>query len=313
MSATAPLELLPLGPGDGGRLGTMTFPSYRHLLTLAPQVRHPELGEVRRVHPFGFGAWRDGQAMGLALAEGPAAGESARQGQLLSVYVRPEDRRQGVAAALVRAVETAAQQRGLRELTAVYTTGKPGVEWMERTFSRLGWDRPEPASLVVRFSPKAGLEAPVFGPALPRFQQGLEIFPWAELTLEEEDEMRRSNGERCWIEPALEPWQFDRSQLDPSSIGARHQGLVVGWVLNHRILPGAVRFSASFMRADLSRQGKIVALYHASLEQLAGGELCRECTFTTPFSYPRMIAFAQRVIAPIATSVEESRQARVAL
>ena len=319
MSGAAPCELLPLAPGDArdpgdtGEMGAMTYPAYRHLLSLEPQARHPELGEVRLVQPFGFRAVTGGRTVGLALAEGPQAGDPAREAQLLSVYVRPEDRGRGIGASLVAAVEGAARGLGLTEVGAVYTTGKPGIRWMERILARRGWERPVPASLVVRFAPHKGLESPAFGPALPRFQQGLEVFPWHQLTAAQEAEMQRSNQERRWIEPALEPWKFDRLQLDSSSVGALHEGRVVGWVLNHRVMPGAVRFSASFMHADLARQGKIVALYHASLERLAADEACSECTFTTPFSYPRMIAFARRAIAPIAFSVEESRQVRILL
>ena len=292
----------------------MTFPSYRHLLDLKAQPRHPELGEVRAIQPFAFVARRAGRSVGLALADAPLERDDQAPPQLLSVFVRPEERRQGVGTALVAAVEEAARERGFKELAAVYTTGKPAIEWLDRIFSRQGWQPPEPGSLTVSFRPRNALASPAFEERLLRaYARGLEIFPWSELTAEEEEEMRRSNQERCWIEPSLEPWQFDPGRLDSSSVGARYRRRVVGWVINHRIVPGLVRFSVSYLRRDLSRRGGIMALYHASLRHIEGKGSSCYCTFITPFSYPRMVAFVRRWIAPISSFVGESRRRCISL
>lgn len=321
MNDTTKIDL-ELAPGPlPDELSAMTFPAYRHLLDMRPRPRHPELGEVEPIQPFAIVARQDGRLVGLALAETPLAETpvttipeaTALPPQLLSVFVRPEARRRGVATALVAAVEAEVRARGLGQLAAVYTTGKPGIEWMEQIFARRGWDPPERASLSVRIETKRALTWNGFEERRVRaLGRGLEIFPWAELTDAENEEIQRSNGERRWIEPSLEPWPHDRSQLDSSSVGARYQGKVVGWVLNHRILPGVVRFSVSFMRRDLSRRGRIVPLYHASFLRV-DAQGCHLCTFITPFSYPRMIEFIERWLTSVASFVGESRRARLEL
>ncbi len=291
----------------------MTFPSYRHLLDLKPQPRHPEQGEVRAIQPFGFVARRAGRLAGLALAEVPLERDDESP-QLLSVFVQPDERRLGLGARLVGAVEEETRQRGFEELAAVYTTGRPAIEWMERILTRRGWQPPEPGSLTVRFRAANALASPAFEERrLRAYSRGLEIFSWSELTSEEDEEMRGSNQDRCWIEPSLEPWQFAREGLDASSVGARYRGRVVGWALNHRVVAGLVRFSVSFMRRDLSRRGRILPLYHASLRRIEDEGTSRYCTFITPFSYPRMVTFVERWIAPFATFVGESRRRRVSL
>lgn len=311
---TADYEVRPLSATDREEVAAMTFPSYRHLLDLRQQPRHPDLGEIKPVQPFGFVARRSGTTVGLALAERPVAGE-ADEPQLLSVFVATPARRRGIARALVAAVEEEARDRGFTELSTIYTTGKAGIEWMDRIFDQRGWQPPAPGSVSVRFRPANALASPAFEPRhLRLYSRGLEIFPWSELTAEEERRMRESNAARRWIEPALEPWQFDPAALDDSSVGARYRGReVVGWVLNHSVAPGLVRFSISFMRRDLSRAGRILSLYHASLRIVEKRGSCRYCTFITPASYPRMVAFVDRWITPFATFIGESRRRCLAL
>jgi GNAT superfamily N-acetyltransferase len=301
----------PLRREDRELVAGMTFPAYRHLLSLEVQERHPELADERRVRPFGLVAWSGDRPVALALAEAPVAAGDDQPPQLLSVFVQPAARQRGLAGRLVGRVEEEARGLGLRELSAVYTAGKPAVEWMERVFAAHEWDAPVPQSLSVRFEPARALESPAFSEArLRSYAQGLEIFPWSEITHAELQEIRRSDSERRWVEPALNPWQFDPRSLDPSSVGARYEGRVVGWVLNHRIISDVVRWSVSYMRKDLSRRARVVPLFRASLQRTVERGDCRFCTFITPFSYPNMIRLIRRWIAPISFFVEESRKIR---
>ena len=325
MSELLELRLEPLRPEHGYEVAGMTFPAYRHLLSLAVQTRHPQLGDDRRVRPFGFAFWRGARPVALALAESPAperglpaatsggAAPDERQvpPQLLSVFVDPDERHRGLARALVARVEEAVRLGGYAELGAVYTAGTPPVGFMERIFASRGWDPPVPQSLSVRFDPERALASPAFEPErLRSFAEGLEIVPWSEVSADEVREIQRSDGEERWVEHALNPWQFDPRTLDSSSVGARMDGRVVGWVLNHRILSDVVRWSVAYVRPDLSRRARAVPLFEASLQRIRAAGNCRFCSFITPFSYPHMIRLIRRWIAPIAFFVEESRRVR---
>jgi GNAT superfamily N-acetyltransferase len=308
-----PAELSPLAAPVTGELYDMTFSAYHHLLELRPAPRHPNLGEQRAVQAFGWVARQQGRAVGLALAEAPLCDDAAEP-QLLSIFVRPEARQQGIGTALVAAVEATARELGHRRLGAVYTTGKRSIPWVVRIFAARGWDAPRPGSLVATFAPQAALGCDRFTPILVRgYRRGLEIFPWSELGPHELDEIRKSDDEQHWIAPALNPWQYDPQCLDASSFGARCQGQVVGWVLNHRVSQEQVRWSVSYMHPALSRRGKVMALYHASLTHLVEEGACQLCTFTTPFSYEPMALFAQRWIGVFARSIEQSNLVGVSL
>ncbi len=305
-------ELSSLVPEEAGELQQMTFPAYRHLLPLEPRPRHPQ-EDTRLIQPFGVVARVGGSPAGLALAEGPHESGDEEPPQLLSVFVRADRRNQGIGTALVEATENEARRRGYRELTGLYTTGRPAIEFVEKIMDARGWQT-DPFSLSVRFDPAQALTSSAFDERkIEILSRGFEIFPWSELTEEEYEVIRESDERLHWIEPKLAPWVVEGSQLHWSSVGARYKGRVVGWVLNHSVLPGVVRFTISYMRKDLSRRGRILALYHRSLVDIRDSGRCQFCTFLTPYSYPNMIGFINRWITPISSFVGESRKVRVSL
>lgn len=307
---TESLEITPLEPGASDpRLAAMTFPIYRPLLDLAPASRHPEQGDVRRIQPLAVVARAGGEPVGLALGELPI--DPGPAPELLSLFVAAEARGMGMGTALVAAFEEEVARRGAGELAAVYTAGKPSIAAVERIFARRGWEEPRPRTLSVRFPPEAALASDLFSERrMKALGAGLELVPWVELAAEERAEIRRSHEREPWITPALAPWRFEAAGFDPvSSIGARYRGRVVGWVINHVVDPRTVRFTCSFMRKDISRRGRIVPLYHASLRRLAAAGVPR-ATFITPVVYPNMIRFIRRWIEPIAEFVGETRGTR---
>jgi GNAT superfamily N-acetyltransferase len=300
------VEVVPLEAPAAPGLEAMTFPIYRPLLTLAPASRHPEQGDERRIQPVGCVAVAAGEPVGLVLGEIPLAGDSAPE--MLSLFVAAEWRGRGIATALVAALETVVAKRGFDGIATVYSTGKPAIPAFERVLWKRGWTAPEHRTLSVRFPPAAALASNLFEERrMAALGQGLELFAWRELGVEEKARIRAGNERHPWITPALAFWRFEGAGFDPdSSVGARYRGEVVGWVINHRVSPEVVRFTCSFMRKDISRRGRIVPLYRESLRRLVAAGV-PQCTFVTPMSYPNMLGFIRRWIVPIADSLAETR------
>ena len=305
------IKLRPLTAPVAPEFSAMTFSAYRHLLNLERTSRHPVEGDRKQIDPWALGAWLRDEPAGLLLAELPV--EDAERADLLSIFVTPSHRRRGIAEALIQETEKRLRRRSRRHLCAVYTTGKPGVAYLERLVARRGWEPPRGRTLSVRFTPESAFASDLLTERRLRVQQrGLEIVPWSEITPEDIDAIRRSDEESSWIAPMLAPWRFDRHGFDPSSVAARYRGQIVGWVITHRISLDEVRFTCSFMRKDLSRRGRILPLYSAVLESLKTTP-CRYCTFITPFSYPEMVRFIRQRLAPISEFIGETREVRVDL
>ncbi len=302
-------EIEPLSPERAPEVAAMTFPVYRQLLSLKPTTRHPEQGDPRPIQPLAFVTREGDAAVGLIVGEEVLAGPGGVE--MLSLFVVPDRRGRGIATALVARLETEAARRGSSALTTVYTVGKPSIAAVERILWKRGWEAPQVRTLSVRFTPEAFLASDLFSERRMRaLGSKLELFPWIELTGADRDAIRASNERQPWITPALAHWRFELGGFDAlSSIGARYEGEVVGWVINHVVSPGLVRFTCSFLRKDLSRRGRIVPLYRESLRRLVDTD-CRLATLVTPVEYPNMIRFLLRWIAPIAQFVGETRGSR---
>jgi GNAT superfamily N-acetyltransferase len=285
------------------KLHEMTFPSYRKFLTLEPGVRHPEQGDKRVVQPVALVAWQGELPVGMILAERPV--EAAAKAEILSIFVAADRRNTGVATGLVRRLEEHLRANGVITLSAVYMTGTAGIPAIERVFEKAGWLPPETRAISVRFTPDEALRTPWFGRvSLP---EGFEVFPWTDLKDAEKVELVRSHEASPWIAKGLEPWRHDFYGFDPvSSIGLRWKGKVVGWVINHQMGPGNVRFTCSFMHPELSKRGRIFPLYTASLLRLREVG-CRICTLVTPMYYKEMAMFLRRRCIPWVQQVSESR------
>lgn len=303
-------ELSSLAPPVAAEVAAMTFPVYRPLLSLLPATRHPEQGDERRVQPIAVVARAGAAPVGLVLGEVPLDSTGGWP-EMLSLFVREDLRGQGIGTSLVAALEREVEKRGFDGISTVYTRGKPAIEALERILWKRAWEAPRRRTLSVRFSPAAWESTGLFPERrMKALSAGLELFPWRDLGEAERAEIRASHERQPWIAPLLAPWRFEASAVDPvSSVGARYRGAVVGWVLNHLVAPGTVRFTCSFMRKDLSRRGRIVPLYRESLRR-ANEAGYQRVTFVTPFDYPNMIRFIARWILPSAEFVGETRGSR---
>ena len=304
MTHAAP-DIRPLRPKDALLFRNMTFPAYRHLLDLDPAVRHLDEGPQRMIEPLAVGAWRDQQPIGLVLAERPS--EEPAPAELLSLFVNPESRRQGVASALLAAVEAAARDDGRPRLRAVYMTGKQGAAIFEHMIAGRGWTPPVSRMITLKATVEQARSMPWF--QTYRLRAGFEIMPWRALTETDRADLRATQEAEGWIPEDLEPWRFDQRGYDgASSVAAKLDGKVVGWVINHRINPQTIRFTCSFMHPDLAKRGRIVPLYSESIRRLEDTPVER-CIFTTPMHFPAMVQFVMKRIAPWATAVTETRGA----
>ena len=303
------VDILPLAAPVEPALAEMTFPVYRPLLDLEPTSRHPEQGDPRRIQPIGCVARVGERPVGLVLGELPLDPDGTPE--MLSLFVIPEARRSGIGRALVAALEAEVARRGFDGIATVYTAGKPAIAGLERILWQRQWLAPETRTISVRFPPEAALASDLFAERrMAALAHGLELFPWRDLGADEKERIRAGHEKRPWITPALAFWRFETAGFDAdSSVGARLRGEVVGWVLNHKVAPGVVRFTCSFMRKDVSRRGRIVPLYRESLRRLAAAG-CRQATFVTPVIYPNMIRFIQRWLVPVADFVGETRGSR---
>ncbi|MEL7061952.1 MAG: GNAT family N-acetyltransferase [Acidobacteriota bacterium] len=301
----------------------MTFPAFRPLLDLEPRRVDAVDGSARWIEPLAVGAIEpidragdaaSGRPIGLALgartrdligSDGrPADPAQATTAEISSLFVVGDRRRRGLGEALLSAFEEAVVDTGASRLSAVWTAGKPGPDAFGRIVLRRGWSEPTSRMLMLHFSLEQARSTPWY--RRYRRRHGLDVAPWSSVSEDELARLRDSQRRSPWIPADLEPWRFLHGGIEPvSSLVARLDGDIVGWVINHVTGPETVRFTCSFIRRDLSRRGRIVPMYSEAIARLEATPL-RRCTLTVPSAHPEMQAFLRRWCAPWAEFLGET-------
>jgi type 2 lantibiotic biosynthesis protein LanM len=302
-------EILPgirieeLAPPVDPRFLEMTFPAYRHLLQRRKARRHLDDLSLPEVTPWALGAIQGREPAGLVLAE--ILDPPADTVEILSLFVYPPRRGKGLGTRLLEDAAVRLARAGVSRLHGVYMTGQPTQEALERVLEKARWEPPRTRMLTIRFTLEEARRTEWYG----RYPlgDGFTVFPWAELDSTEREALVKSQEERHWIKPDLEPWRHDRFGFEPlSSLGVRYRGELVGWVINHALSEKVVRFTCSFIRRDLGRRGKLVPAYSESIRRLSSTSF-EECMLTVPLQHEGMARFLVRWCRPMASFFGETR------
>jgi GNAT superfamily N-acetyltransferase len=238
---------------------------------------------------------------GLALAEFRAGAEAA---ELLSIYVRPEERRAGLGTVLLRHLESELSARRCEVVHGTYMTSLPEVTAVERLLAKGGWAPPVLRMRFLHCRVEDCLESPWV--KAYRLQAGDEVFNWAELTAAERGAILRRQAESPWYPESLAPFQ-DEAILDAAtSVGVRRRGEVVAWMITHRIAPDLVRYTANWARTDLQRRGYSAVVMAEAFQRQVKAGIPRLVLGVRADNAP-MLRIVERKIVPYAASVSESR------
>ena len=298
-------------PRSADALAELTFPAYRHLLDLEPQPRHAGRlhGSGPVIQPIAVAAVANGVPVGLAVAELPV--DTDDEPELLSVYVRPEVRRQGIGTRLIAEICREVADRGHAAIDAVYMTGKPEIVGLEKIFWKLGWGPPDTRMTVLR------LTADDFDRLSwmhwTRVPKNYDIVRLAEIEDEAMAELRAIDRNEDWIPEDLRPWDHVGDGYEPNtSMVLKVDGRIVGWVVTHKLSDTMVRYTSSYVHPDLWRRCALLRLWRASfLAMLEAGFTV--ATLTTHARHPQMVAFIRKHVAPVVSFVAETRGTRKVL
>lgn len=242
------------------------------------------------------------QPIGLALAEIRPSGQSA---EVLSIFVQPTHRQQGVGAALLERLTAELSLRGCSSAHLIYTTGQPTTKALERLLQKGNWTLPQPRMLVCRSSTEIIANAPwMQRQTLP---SAYEIFPWQDITTAECLAIQQTQASSPWIPRDLYPFQPEKNLEPLNSLGLRYQGQVVGWMITHRLAPDTIRYSYGFIRQDLQKMGRLISLIANAIQFQIDAENIPNGIWVVSCSRAPMLQFVRKHMTPYLTSIEETR------
>lgn len=270
----------------------LTFPLFRPLLqTLEPQSSIVAIA-----------ASDSNQPIGLALAQIQPDQQFCK---VLSIFVKPNYRKQGIGTALLQRLETELNQCQCDRAELVYITGNPTTPSLERLLQKCHWSDPQPRMLVGKTTTDTIANAPwIQRKTLPAAYQ---IFPWQNITTDECQAIERSQAASPWIPKDLYPFQSEENLEPLNSLGLRYQGQVVGWLITHRLDSDTIRYSYGFVRQDLQKMGRLIFLIANAVQLQIKAKTAPNMIFVVSCDRTPMLQFVRKHMAPYLTAIEETR------
>jgi GNAT superfamily N-acetyltransferase len=243
------------------------------------------------------------QPIGLVLAEIQDDRQSAK---VLSIFVKAAYRRLGVGMALMRELEQQLWQRGCQKVEITYSNGKESTIALENLLDRLNWTTPQPRMLICKSTTEKIAAAPwLYKHTLP---PELKIFPWLDLTPAQRLRIQQQQDRQPWYPKTLTPFN-DEIHLEPlNSLALLYQDEVVGWTLNHRIAPNTIRYTRLFVREDLQKLGRAIALLAEAINRQVNSDIFSGI-WTVAVDNRSMVNFVKRRLAPYLISLTETKEA----
>jgi len=245
--------------------------------------------------------------VGLVLAEHPPDNPA---GVLRSLFVDPDHRRRGIALGLLANLETALIQQGSPHLDWPYRTNWPCLAIIEHILQTRGWQPPAVYLYLYRSGVEKLLKASALNEAsLPA---DFTIFPWQELTTPERTSIQNRQVAENWYPTELDPFQEEGRRELVSSLGLRHRGQVVGWLVTYRDVPDTVQYANLFISPEFRSLGwssLAVPLIAAALNRQALAGILY-CTFQVPVQNSRLVEFIRIYLEEHLESAVEYRTAR---
>ena len=271
----------------------LTFPVYRELLST----------EKLEKSVIAIGATdQSNQPAGLILAQIEPHKHST---ELLSIYVKPHLRSQGMANAMLNRLEEESLRRGIKSVHCSYTTGQPTTIALEKLFQKRNWTSPQTRQFIYKCDRRI-LQASWLHQKY-NLPSGFSLFLWRSITIEEKRQIvERQKAER-WIPQDLTPFQYEKSFEPANSLGLRYQDKVVGWLITHRVTNNTIRYTCGFVQKELQAFGLIFPLYIEAAKRQASFFPNYKASWAVPIAHKSMISFAQRNLAPFALSSEQSK------
>lgn len=232
------------------------------------------------------------------------------RGRLLSYFVAPQFRGNGIGQRMLQYAEQALRQKRAKRFVMRYRSDWKSLDTIEHITSKQGFNPPKTNLMLCKSDCEVIYKAPWFNSYhLPK---GYTFFDWKDLTPTDRQHIGKRKEQEDWYPDALTPFQIEDKIHYPTSVGLRYEGNVVGWMLTHQIAEDTVQYTTLFVSPELQRMGRAIGvLIEAIRRQIAmynGGSPLRYGAFQVESSNELMIRFVERRMRPYLLKYVEERR-----
>lgn len=250
----------------------------------------------------GISATISHQMVGMVIAEilPESQNPPSLSASIISCYVVPNHRHQSIGTTLIGNLEKELKKVSCQRVEISYKSSELTALALEPLLKNKGWLPPQTTFLLAQTTTQKIAEAPwLHKYPLP---DSFTVFPWSELTAQE----RQAILQQGEYPNPLNPFS-DESRIEPlNSLGLRHNGEVIGWMITHRVAPDTIRYSSLFVRKKYQKLGRGISLLAASIKLQIDSEI-ENGTFSVAADNEPMLSFLNRHLRPYLTGIGSSR------
>ncbi len=261
----------------------------------------PVLDNLQDSRYIAISAEYNQEILGLAIGE---IDYKQNIGQVLSLFVIPEYRRQGIGNELLIALETEIRGKNCQQIDLIYIPNKTVIA-LEKILQKNGWSEPK-ARMLIGLGERETIKNMPWLSLDQKLPPGYEIFPWRELTSKERKTIQELQKKSPWYPDILSPFS-EEDIIEPiNSLGLRYNHQVVGWMITHRISENTIRYTALFVREELQSIGRGIALVARAIKLQINHPEINQGSFTVLIENEKMVKFTERRFKPYLDSFRKS-------
>lgn len=247
---------------------------------------------------LGISASQNGTLVGLALAECTPEGKA----QLVSLFVTPPQRRQGIGARLIAHLSAFLRQQGQASLSVSYQAPRQQAAPLDRLLPRLGWPTPQQTFLLLEGEAEQ-LAALDWAERFP-LPDGYSLEPWQLAHAAAAAQLPAGDD----LSPAIDSRHLDSQ----ASLALLHHNTLVGWALVDRTGERTTRVSSLYVAAGHRARGQALTLLTSSFrkQHAAGIPIARAAV--APHSQA-MLRLVDRHLGQHLTTISAARSSRLSL
>ena len=285
-------EYLKLDQSTVTKYEELIYPIFRpHLRKVTPDTCTIAIGVELKSEPIG-----------LIFAEYSTSKTTPPKtyGQILSFFVVPEYRNQGIGTKLLQKMEMELKSRGCEEISLKYLDN-PHQTFLEKILKQQDWLAPKANALICYGSKNKIKDAPILKNVdrlSAKLPEDYTIFPWHTLT-ESEIKSIKNQLETDDYAKRFTPFAEEKRIENLNSLGLRYKDKVVGWMINHRIAPDTIRYTQMYVNPDYQPLSRSILFLAKAIDiQFKTTPEVPKATFRVKTDNTPMVNFVHRRLAP---------------
>ncbi|GAB4130893.1 MAG: hypothetical protein OHK0045_04570 [Raineya sp.] len=212
--------------------------------------------------------------------------------KILSLLVREEHRKRGIATEILKVAEKIATNNQLAVLNIIFQNNWDSFKIMPKLLKKLHWNEPQKRVILVKLSYNQVKDLSWL--QIRTYPQGFSVKPWKSLSQEDYDYIRQRQAREQWYPTMLSPFQMPDLVLDEGSLALFHEEELVGWIIIHLTQHKTIQITSYFVDEAHRKTKASIALVANAIEEVYSKGIAEQSLFMFEANNKNMISLAKK-------------------